>query len=252
MLQALLHKKLKDSFENPHFRPSEDSLTSSVLGLMQYLPDGVFWDLLRSSCGRLSNLPESVGAIISVNFWDRWDATDTWNTNLVEPDVWIDTKDYYIIIEAKEYDASGMQHDDQWENEIKALLNENDGKLDKELIFIALGGNESLLDSACVIDGMECPIHTASWFNMLHAVDKLKMSLEEGHIHRLLTDIIHAFTIHGFFNITWLHTLKPINLNAQSASWITETLEFDNHKIFRGLYRPQNRIKYTNIQLWKK
>ena len=113
MLQALLHKKLKDSFENPHFRPSEDSLTSSVVGLMQYLPDDIFWDLLRSSCGRSSNLPESVGAIISVNFWDRWDATDTWNTTLVEPDVWIDTKDYYIIVEAKKYDASGMQHDDQ-------------------------------------------------------------------------------------------------------------------------------------------
>ena len=131
MLQALLHKKLKDSFENPHFRPSEDSLTSSVVGLMQYLPDDIFWDLLRSSCGRSSNLPESVGAIISVNFWDRWDATDTWNTTLVEPDVWIDTKDYYIIVEAKKYDASGMQHDDQWENEIKALLNENHAKLVK-------------------------------------------------------------------------------------------------------------------------
>ena len=78
MLQALLHKKLKDSFENPHFKPSEDSLTSSVMGLMQYLPDDIFWDLLRSSCGRSSNLPESVGAIMSVNFWDRWDATDTW------------------------------------------------------------------------------------------------------------------------------------------------------------------------------
>ena len=77
MLQVLLHKKLKDSFENPHFKPSEDSLTSSVMGLMQYLPDDIFWDLLRSSCGRSSNLPESVGAIMSVNFWDRWDSTDT-------------------------------------------------------------------------------------------------------------------------------------------------------------------------------
>lgn len=77
MLQVLLHKKLKDSFENPHFKPSEDSLTSSVMGLIQYLPDDIFWDLLRSSCGRSSNLPESVGAIMSVNFWDRWDATDT-------------------------------------------------------------------------------------------------------------------------------------------------------------------------------
>lgn len=252
MLQALLHKKLKDSFENPHFRPSEDSLTSSVVGLMQYLPDDIFWDLLRSSCGRSSNLPESVGTILSINFWDKWDPTDTWNTRHVEPDVWVDTEAYYIIVEAKKKDALGMQHGDQWENEIKALLNENDGKLDKELIFIALGGNESLLDSTCIVDGIEYPIHTASWFNMLHTVDKLKVLSEDGRIHRLLADIIHAFTVHGIFNITWLQSLKPVNLNAQSASLITETLEFDNHKMFRGLYRPQNRIAYTNIPLWKK
>lgn len=126
---------------------------------------------------------------------------------------------------------------------VKVLLNENNGELDKELIFIALGGNESLYDSSCVVDGTEYPIHTASWFNMLHAVDKLKASSEEGRIHRLLSDIIHAFTIHGFFNITWLQSLKPINLNTQSTSLITETLEFDNHKMFRGLYRPQNKIK---------
>lgn len=252
MLQALLHKKLKDSFENPHFKPSEDSLTSSVLGLMQYLPDDIFWGLLHSSCGRSSNLPESVGSIKSVNFWDSWDATSTWNSKLVEPDLWIDTEDYYIIIEAKKYDASGMQHDDQWENEIKALLNENNGELEKGLIFIALGGNESLLDSTCVVDGTEYPIHTASWFNLLHAVDNLKASSEEGHIHRLLADIIHAFAIHRVFNTTWLQSLKPIKLNAQSASQITETLEFDNHKMFRGLYRPQSRIKYSNIPLWRK
>ena len=83
---------------------------------------------------------------------------------------------------------------------VKVLLNENNGELDKELIFIALGGNESLYDSSCVVDGTEYPIHTASWFNMLHAVDKLKASSDEGRIHRLLSDIIHAFTIHGFFN----------------------------------------------------
>lgn len=252
MLQALLHKKLKNSFESPHFRPSEDTLTSSVLGLMQYLPDAVFWELLRSSCGMSSNLPEFVGAIISVNFWDKWDATNTNNSHLVEPDVWIDTENYYIIVEAKKYDASEMQHDDQWENEIKALLNENNGKLDKELIFIALGGNDSLIDSSCVVNGTEYPIHTASWFNMLHAVDKLQASTEEGAIHRLLADIIHAFAIHGFSNITWLQSLKPAYLNAQSATLITDTLEFDNHKMFRGLYRPRNRIKNINIPLWRK
>ena len=43
--------------------------------------------------------------------------------------------------------------------------------------------------------------------------------------------------------ITWLQSLKPINLNTQSTSLIIETLEFDNHKMFRGLYIPQNKIK---------
>ena len=61
MLQALLHKKLKDSFENPHFKPSEDSLTSSVMGLMQYLPDDIFWDLLRSSVAGLRTCRNRLG-----------------------------------------------------------------------------------------------------------------------------------------------------------------------------------------------
>lgn len=250
MLQALLHKKLKNSFENPHFKPSEDSLTSSVLGLMQYLPDEIFWELLRCSCGRSSDLPESVGAIMSINFWDRWDATD--RRNYVEPDVWIDTENYYIVIEAKRYDASDMQHDDQWENEIKALLDENSGKLDKGIIFIALGGNLSLLDSWCVVDGTAYPVHTASWFNMLHAVEKLRSSSKDGRDKRLLADITYAFTIHGIFNITWLQSLKPVCFKETSQSLIKEKLAFDNHKMFRGLYRPKNRIKYTNIPLWRK
>lgn len=51
MLQALLHSKLKASFENPSFTPSEDTLTSSVWGLLQYLPDDTLWQIVRKSCG---------------------------------------------------------------------------------------------------------------------------------------------------------------------------------------------------------
>ena len=45
MLQALLNNKLKDSFKDPYFRPSEDTLTSSVIGLMinSILKHTSFW-----------------------------------------------------------------------------------------------------------------------------------------------------------------------------------------------------------------
>jgi len=38
MLQALLKHKLKEAFRDSNFEPSEDSKTSSVFGLLQYLP----------------------------------------------------------------------------------------------------------------------------------------------------------------------------------------------------------------------
>lgn len=49
MLQALIHHKLKGAFTDTHFHHTEDTTTSSIIGLLQYLPDELVWKLLKSS-----------------------------------------------------------------------------------------------------------------------------------------------------------------------------------------------------------
>ena len=142
MLQALLHKKLKASFENRTFKLSEDTLTSSVIGLLRYLPSEILASILKNACGICSSFPLEIGEVIDIRFWEHWDGTNTSNSRLVEPDVLIVTEHYNIIIEAKKSDERG-QYSEQWQKEIKAYRNSySDDR--RELILIALGGNVSL------------------------------------------------------------------------------------------------------------
>lgn len=244
MLQALLKHKLKDSFSDPSFRPSEDTLTSSVIGLLQFLPDELFWFFLRQSCGKASQLPESIGDINGVHFWDRWNAEGTHNSIYVEPDVWIDAESYCVIIEAKKQDGYG-QYMNQWENEIKAFVNEW-GVDEKKIIFVALGGNESLKDCVCHVAKKDYTIHTASWFNLLHAITLYLKSMEiSGQVKRILSNVIEAFFKHGYVDVEWLASLRSCSLQASSGYAIKELLAFDNHAFFDGLY-VQNYLVSNN------
>ncbi len=101
MLQALIHHKLKGAFTDTHFHHTEDTTTSSIIGLLQYLPDELVWKLLKSSCGFSSGMPQNIGQILSVNFWDSWTPDGDINTTRVEPDVWLEFEKAFIIIEAK-------------------------------------------------------------------------------------------------------------------------------------------------------
>jgi hypothetical protein len=251
MLQALFKNKLKDSFSDPYFRPSEDSLTSSIIGLMQFLPDYLFWYLFKQSCGNNSDLPTDIGKINGFYFWDRWSAKGTYNSNYVEPDVWIDTEKYYIIIEAKKTDYFG-QHIDQWENELRALKNEVE-YLDKEIIFIALGGNDSLKNCSTEVDSNSYKIYTASWFFLLHSITLYISQKEDidNYTERLLNNIVAAFSKHGFLDIDWLSSMKcrKINRDMKSVSFL---MEFDNHDFFSGMYNPQNSFNKNSFGIWKK
>ena len=124
MLHALLHSKLKNSFENTTFNPSEDTLTSSAFGILQYLPDDILWKVIRKSCGE-GYLPESIGKIEYIDFWSKYrDIDGTTNSYYVEPDVLLVTEKYYVVIEAKKYDGGG-QYQTQWKNEIINQLSKN-------------------------------------------------------------------------------------------------------------------------------
>ena len=249
MLHALLHNKLKDSFRDPHFKPSEDSLTSSVIGLMQYLPDVLFWKLLRGSCGMQSFLPEDVGEIRSVNFWEKMTPDEECNSNYVEPDVWIECERYDILIEAKKYDSWG-QYEGQWKKEIISF----NKTCDKELIYIALGGNISLKDCTLDVNGKPYTVYTSSWYNLLSEADKCRQYLisespagETGGYIRILNDLLAIFAKHGYLRIEWLEKMERISIGPDSAKRISALWEFDNKALLQDFYKSAKPITINTI-----
>lgn len=236
MLQAVLNKgKYSHAFSGAKFKPIEDTLTSSVIGIMQYLPDTLFWHLLKSACGRSNKtLPETIGNVKEFHFWDRFDAGETTNAKQVEPDVWVETEIYDIIIEAKrsDYSAENSQKEQQWKDQIIALQGSYGDEKPRPLIYIAIGGNDSLKDSILHINNKEFVIHTASWYNLLDCVlEELKYSTAEScpaYIRRALQDIIRAMTLHRFIKTVWLDTLLQIKTKEGSDMVLFDLWEFDN------------------------
>ena len=235
MLQAVLKNKIGHAISNGTVGPKEDTLTSSVIGLMQYLPDHLFWRILKGACGRSSlDLPENIGKVEDFHFWEKLSAIGTKNSNSVEPDVWLKTEDYYIIIEAKRSDncADNSQYEDQWSNQIKALLNENGKDDPKPIIYIAIGGNESLLDSTIVVDEEEYTIHTASWYNLLECVLK-ELSKDEPEAHpasvrRVLVDIVAALEFHRILKTIWFDSLTNYRIEKGTDTSLYDIWDFDN------------------------
>lgn len=253
MLQALLKHKLKEAFRNSSFEPSEDSKTSSVFGLLQYLPAQIMWNLLRQSCGNKSSLMENSGELLQIHFWARWSAKcdDISNSNYVEPDVFCEFENFNLIIEAKKDDQFG-QYDQQWENEIKAYSNEYpDNK--KELYFLAFGGNKTLKSKKINVRGQEHNVFFASWQNLLNAVQKLRKE-HNCHTERILSDIVLAFEKHNFFCLEWLETLPNKHISQESIanidSWKFSNLDFLNNFNDNNLINIDNNSKNIFV-LWK-
>ncbi len=244
MLQAVLHKKLKASFTDPTFRPSEDTLTSSVVGLLQYLPPEVFNEILNESCGINSPFPNDIGDIDYINFWEHWDAIETSNARIVEPDVIISTNKYHIIIEAKKSDESG-QYSEQWLNEIKAFLNTHE--LDnRTVVLLALGGNTTLKHNTVTVDSLSYPIYKASWFNILNSVSKRINEPLPNHVKRILSDIVDAFEIHGFFDIEWISSLPRCPLSRYTIDILSD------NALFSSFYHPMKSLNTKYLyQIWK-
>lgn len=220
MNQALLQKKLKDSFGDTRFKPSEDSLTSSTIGVLQYLDGTTFWNLLRNSCGERHLLPKHVGDLIEVHFWRRFLPDLEYNLNHVEPDVYCEFEHYNLIIEAKKGDFFG-QDEIQWRKEINSYYKEVES--DKPLLFIAIGGNNSLRIKTIDFHNSDIKqiIYSASWqrllatcYDLLHNGD-LRQS--EG---RIINDVVHLFEKHHFYKISWLKDLHPVQLRPNSQSTI--------------------------------
>jgi len=198
------------------FIQNEDFKTSSSIGLLQYLPDDLFWRIMRDCCVGLTT--NNFGKTLSFNFWEHTDPTDTTNTNFVEPDVWVETEEYDVLIEAKVGDGIG-QYYQQWHNEIQSLLNEqkNNG-YEKPIILIALGGNENLKPD--MVDGY--PVFKTSWYYLVKAVaDERSRQTDDSFVSRILNDTIELFARQGMVIISWLNSMPNYGIQEDAlSSWM--------------------------------
>ena len=202
MLQAILRKK---NLRTPTGKRSEDALTSSIIGLLQYLPDETFWQILYEASGH--TLPEfsEAGAIENISFWEEMSAKGTTNQRSVEPDVWLELERIHLIIEAKRSEEKG-QHEGQWLNEIQALLNTLAEDDERPIWLLALGGNYQTSKQSLTLGDKTYPIIKIRWQTLLEEVKKYTYesspycSVEK----RICKDIIKAFELFGYFSLKWL------------------------------------------------
>lgn len=244
MLQAFFKGKLV--IQDNRVKHNEDLKTSSSIGLLQYLPDDVFWNIMRNGCIGFPAI--DFGKITSFIFWAHNDPTGTRNTDYVEPDVWIETENYDVIIEVKKMDENGTypQSMEQWQDQIQSVKNEqNNNDYEKPIILIALGGNENMLPE--IASG--CPVYKASWYNVLNAVVNERNNQDEnGYVCRVLDDVIEMFARQGVMKIDWFNTLPiiPIQENALEL-WAKCT----NKSSIGFAMLTQMSINETIIQKWE-
>ena len=206
-----------------HKETNEDPKTSAVFENLMLLPDNVFWYLLRQSCFSNDTMPIHSGLLLSYEFWPHWDRTGTDNTNYVEPDLFLEFELFDVIIEAK-YGDYGGQYQHQWQQEITAYHNEYGDE--KPFVFIAVGGNQSIVAETISVKGEKVKIYKCNWLSILMGVNKCQKELESisapdmnvSATLRLLDNIILAFNINGVYNIDWFNSMaQPIPIISESS-----------------------------------
>lgn len=200
MLYSILKSKLGSNTS-----AIEDTLTSAVFERLFYLPVELFWTILKNAC--YESLTDSNPKIQEFEFWAKWSADNTSNARYVEPDLFIRTADFDLIIEAKRWDEK-LQELKQWQDQIQAYQNEY-FEVDissKKLLYIALGGlnhenTEQITVGTLTVDIVKC-----RWQGILTEVHKLlhkflPLKGELSHVDaiiNILTDIKEALNHHGY------------------------------------------------------
>lgn len=250
MLEALINNKINRSISEGKFKPTEDTLTSSVFGILQYLPDDIFWSVMYNGCGECTyDLPETIGNIIRFDFWIKLDSV-TYNKVYVEPDVLIETDSFYIVIEAKKNDITYNQDEIQWSKEIAAVNNYSNDK-NKKIIFIAIGGNFSCKDRKIKVDNCDYVIHTTSWYNILNSVLKLKETsifVNKQYLLRALDCIVLAFDRHHIIKTVWLESLCKLAIEKEKTLIMSNAFDF---KANESLEFVKFKVNISNLEnIW--
>ncbi|PQJ79315.1 hypothetical protein [Polaribacter porphyrae] len=228
MLNAILENKF-----NLVKGLKEDSLTSSVFDYLFMLPDNIIWHIMKNSCVDNKNLPENVGEFIDCSFWPKWDTKSlklVTNSRFIEPDLFVEFENYFVIIESKRYDKD-QQDVNQWKNQIKTFSHIY-GEENKELIYFAVGGIwSSKTENSGIEDKL---IHKIKWQNLLDIIIKTKNRLTKNidilpvnrSYVRILETILKGLEIHGYNNFLWLNSLKRNQIEMKEGNkikeWITK------------------------------
>lgn len=220
MLHAINHNKIPRGL----FRGNEDSLTAAVFERLRYLPKELLHYVIDQAV--YQKIPGlDLYQMESMEFWPSWDSTNTNNTRMVEPDVFIRTPKIDVIIEAKRYDRN-QQYTGQWRNQIQAYQNEyrEEGK---NLIYIALGGIQELTPSTLEVSGRSYLIYKSDWSQLLQAIKEVKINLEYGgsllntnhSVLRILDDLILCFSMYGFSTADGFDRfISPSKINFKTQS----------------------------------
>jgi hypothetical protein len=199
------------------FKISEDSLTSSVFGLLFYLPIELFWSIVHSACYS-KELPKQCGKLLGYEFWPRWENEKETYT---EPDILLQFEEFNLIVEAKRYDHN-QQKLDQWIAETRSYYR-SQFHSDKKLYLLAVGGisdgDEQVTSLREPHVTMETLVIKTRWSRLLHEIIRNRKEIAKADvllhsssaILNILNDLILSFRIHGFITAELLNTL-PINL----------------------------------------
>ena len=211
MIQGLSSRKVKIKID-----VKEDSLTSSVFGMLLFLPEDLFWKVLRKSTFN-DDLPLNCGRILSYKFWPKWNSENTVNKKYVEPDIFIEFENFDVVIEAKRWDHN-QQYRKQWLDQYQSYKNEyqpidEEVNVSKKLLYFAVGGirnkNKELLKD-------DVFVYKFRWEKILNALMELEKVLLNSRdflitsepIIRIIESLKIAFELHGFFTGLWLESLN--------------------------------------------
>ena len=158
------------------FTASEDSLTSTVFGNLFHLPIELFWEILNNACYS-EMITKQNPRILSVEFWPHWNAENSNNTDYIEPDIFIRTIDFDLIIEAKRFD-NNQQSINQWNTEFQGYLNEY-GDEQKKVILLAIGGIDNEQPESIQLKDKTILVIKCRWMRVLNQIKNIQSKLEK-------------------------------------------------------------------------
>ena len=186
----------------------EDTLTSTVLGLLLQLPDKLLWQVLHQASNP-KLLPEDGGELLSYEFWPHWSAAGIQNDDgserrFVEPDFFLQFAHCDLIGEAK---YGSLQYEQQWSNEIRAYHNEY-GR-DKLCFLLAIGGND-YASKGVEENANGVKVIRLEWYELLQALQRVSVK-QDGSVKRTLQFLQQALAYFGLASFSFLEELQPWN-----------------------------------------